>query len=88
MSPERIRDLLEAKPFQPFTLVTGDGEKVDVLAREFAILLPGGRTLTVVAPKFKGARDEDDFAEHKIDVFLITKVTVPYVRSDGRRKAS
>ena len=89
MSPVRIKQLLETKPFQPFTVVTGDGSAVDVLSREFAWLKPGNRTLIVAVPIVKGARDEGDFQDHNIEVFLITKVLQPPVRrGGGRRKAS
>ena len=89
MSPDRIRTLLDRQPFEPFTIHTGDGSTVDVLSKEFTLLYPGGLTLRVVSPKFRGAADEGDFEEHTIDVFLITKVTQPPARrSTGRRKAS
>ena len=88
MSPKRIQLLLDKQPFEPFTIHTGDGSTVDVLAREFTLLYPGGRTLRVVSPNFRGASNEEDFDEHTIDVFLITKVTTPRRQSRGRRKAS
>ena len=90
MSPERIRDILNTQPFQPFTVHTGDGKSVDVLSKEFAYLRPGGRTLMVDEPKFQGAREEADYTSHIIDVFLITKVTTPAERRghSRRRKAS
>lgn len=84
MSPDRIRDLLSKRPFEPFTIFTGDGSEVDVISNEFALLYPGGRTLRVVAPKKKNARTEGDFDDHVIDVFLVTKVT--YL-ARNRRKA-
>ena len=54
MSPAAISAMLNAKPFEPFTIHTGDGSSVDVLSKEFTLLYPGGRTLRVVAPKFRG----------------------------------
>jgi hypothetical protein len=90
MSPDRIKTILEKQPFEPFTIVTGDGSEVNVLSREFAMLRPGGRTLLVAAPKFPGASEEKDFEDHTIDVFLITKIVTP-VRGQAnsrRRKAS
>ena len=87
MSPDRIKAMLARQPFQPFTIVTGDGAEVDVLSREFAWLHLGGRTLEVVAPKFRGAVEEKDFEEHTIDVFLITKFVTPArERANGRRR--
>ena len=77
MSPDRIRTVLAEEPFQPFTIHTGDGSTVDVLSREFAYLYPGGRTLHVSVPRTSRAAEEADFEEHRIDVFLITKLTSP-----------
>lgn len=86
MSPQQIRKHLIEEPFEPFTIHTGDGSTVDVLSREFAFLYPGGRTLQVFIPRIKHAVNEEDFEEHNIDVFLITKVTSPpnRRRSNGR----
>lgn len=87
MSPLRIKEILDQQPLEPFTIHTGDGSEVDVLSKEFALLYPGGRTLYVVSPKFPGAREEEDFQTHRIDVFLITKVTTPVRRkANGRRR--
>jgi hypothetical protein len=57
--------------------VKGDGETVNVIARDFALLYPGGRSLHVVAPKFAGAKTEEEFEDHFIDVFLVTDVVKP-----------
>ncbi|HEX4053612.1 MAG TPA: hypothetical protein VHX86_05055 [Tepidisphaeraceae bacterium] len=88
MSPERIKQLLDTKPFAPFTIHTGDGSSVDVLSREFAWLRPGNRTLIVSVPMSEHAKDEGEFRDHNIDVFLITKVTVPPKRRsrNGRKR--
>ena len=88
MSPERIKGVLDRKPFEPFTVYAGDGGSVDVLSREFAFLHPGGRTLLIAKPRIRSARDEKDFEDHVIDVFLITKLIMPPRREGGRRKAS
>jgi hypothetical protein len=77
MSPERIKQILNQQPFQPFTIHTGDGSTVDVLSKEFAFLYPGNRTLHVSVPLVRNATGEGQFEEHRIDVFLITKVTSP-----------
>jgi hypothetical protein len=84
MSPERIKALLTRRPFEPFSVVTGDGSSVNVLSQEFAFLKPGGRTLEVSVPRKANARTESDFDEHTIDVFLIAKVISPPKRN-GRR---
>ena len=84
MSPDRIRQTLSETPFQPFTIHMGDGGSVDILSREFAYLFPGGRTLHVSVPKTANAREEGDFEEHRIDVFLITRLTSPPRRRSRR----
>jgi hypothetical protein len=87
MSPDRIRTFLREQPFRPFTVHTGDGKSVNVMSPEFAFLHPGGRTLWISVPRRSNARDEADFEDHHIDVFLITKVTQPPERQrrNGRR---
>ena len=85
MSPDRIKQLLSEKPFQTFTVVTGDGGEVNVLSPEFAWLRPGGRTLVVDVPRVRNAKDESEFESHTVDVFLITKVISP-VRRNGKKK--
>lgn len=84
MSRDRIREILETKPFQPFRIYTGDGSTVDVISREFAFLYPSGRTLLVSVPRKRLAKEEEDFEDHRIDVFLITKVVSPPKRN-GRK---
>ena len=84
MSPSRIKSFLDVEPFQPFTIVKGDGEEVNVLSRDLALLHPGGRTLYVVSPKFAGAKTEEDYEDHQIDVFLITDVVKPIRRRPGK----
>ncbi len=84
MSPERVRTALGETPFRPFTVHTGDGSAVNVLSPEFAFLFPGGRTLLVSVPRVRNARNEEDFEEHRIGVFLITKLTSPPARNRER----
>jgi hypothetical protein len=83
MSPERIRQVISQRPFQPFTIHTGDGSTVDVLSPEFVYLFPGGRTLHVSVPLVADAKEEGQFREHRIDVFLITQLTSPIRRSES-----
>ena len=87
MSPDRIKQTLKTTPFQPFTVFTGDGGAVDVVSPEFAYLYPGGRTLLVSVPKKPDAKDEGDFEEHRIDVFLITKLVSPPRRNGAQANA-
>jgi hypothetical protein len=86
MSPRGMRTLLDKDPFEPFTIVKGGGQEVTVVARDMALLHPGGRTLHVVSPKFAGAKTEEDFDDHFIDVFLITDVVQPAKLRNGKKK--
>jgi hypothetical protein len=86
VSPDRIRTFLDATPFQPFTIVKGDGGEVHVISPQLALLYPGGRTLHVVAPKFVGAKTEEEFEDHFLDVFLITDVVKPVRGKNGKRR--
>jgi hypothetical protein len=78
-----MKTFLEKSPFEPFTLVKGDGEEVNVISRDLVLIRPGGRTLHVVAPKFAGAKTEADFEDHHIDVFLVTDIIQPPRRLNG-----
>ena len=86
MTPRRMKTFLDRVPFRPFTVVKGDGEEVDVVARDLALLHPGGRTLYVVAPKFRGAKTEEQFEDHLIDVFLVTDIVSPARRRATKRR--
>ncbi len=86
MSPARVKTFLDRTPFKPFTIIKGDGGEVDVLARDMALLHPGGRSLHVVAPKFAGATTEDDFEDHFIDVFLVTDLVTPIRRRNTKKR--
>jgi hypothetical protein len=88
MSPSRVKTFVDAIPFQPFTIVKGDGQEVDVLSRDLVLLYPGGRSLHVVAPKFTGAKTEEDFEDHFIDVFLITDVIRPVRRRSQKKRSA
>jgi hypothetical protein len=87
MSPRRFKAFLTAEPFVPFTVVKGDGQKVNVMSRELVLVYPGGRTAHVVAPKFAGAKDEEDYDDHYIDAFLVTDIVKP-VRPGGTKRRS
>ena len=82
MSPDRVRNVLAQKPFKPFVLHTGDGEKVRVSGPEMALLLPGGRTLFVATGRQVNGDDEVKM----IDVFLVSQITSPAPGKNGRSK--
>lgn len=86
MSLALIKKFLDADPFEPFTIVKGDGQELDVISSDLVLQYPGGRTLHVVAPKFVGAKTQEDFEDHYLDVFLITDLVKPVRRKVGRKR--
>jgi hypothetical protein len=72
MTSERIRELYDAQPFQPFVIHTADGRKLMVQHKEFVAFAPSGRTVVVHTP-------EDRM--HIIDLHLITAVKVKKAKS-------
>jgi pimeloyl-ACP methyl ester carboxylesterase len=81
-----IQAFLDKNPFDPFTIVTADGGEVEVLARSLALLHPTGRSMHVVSPKFSGAKLDEDFEDHFLDVRLISNVIKPARRLPARKR--
>lgn len=81
MTSEQIRRVLNAQPFQPFTVHLADGRKLPVTHQEFLALAPSGRTMIVYELN-------DSF--HIIDLLLVTDLHVGPNGTKGRkpRKAS
>ncbi|MFZ9688691.1 MAG: hypothetical protein ACO3DS_02515, partial [Phycisphaerales bacterium] len=52
---DSLRGLINAQPFRPFRLYLADGQAVDVVHHDFALLSGNGRSLVVSAPR----RDSD-----------------------------
>jgi hypothetical protein len=67
MTIEQVRKVHEAIPFQPFTLLTADGNQFDVPHRDFLSQSPAGRTVIVYG-------EGDDFNIQ--DVLMITGIEV------------
>ena len=55
MNTDALRGLIKAQPFRPFRLYLADGQAVDVVHHDFALLSGNGRSLVVSAPP----RDSD-----------------------------
>ena len=83
MTIERFREVMNHKPFLPFTIHTADGEKVHVKSPEFVWLPPNSRTLHVVT----GRGVDDDRVEH-IDLLLVTKLSIGVNGKRRRRSRS
>jgi hypothetical protein len=63
MTIDRLRDMYNAQPFQPFVMQMADGREVPVVHREFIMAAPSGRTLIVVQP---------DDTVNIVDLLLVT----------------
>lgn len=79
MTIERIRDLLNVQPYQPFVMHLADGRAIPVHHRELILAVPSGRTLIVVQP---------DDSMNIIDLLLVTDVEIKRGRngSAGKRR--
>jgi hypothetical protein len=78
MKLERLREVMHAAPFQPFTIHVADGRSVEVPHPDFIALMGNGRTAIVTSP--------DEHAAPSwllIDVPLITQLEVQGNPSNG-----
>ena len=75
MTIEQLRKLIQAVPFEPFTIHMADGRDVSVPHPEFILLPPQSRTFVVW--------EDDAKAFGIIDLLLVTQLTV---KSNGRPK--
>ena len=67
MTIEKIREVYDAKPFQPFVIHLADGRHIPVKHREFLATAPSGRTIIVYQP---------DDSHNIIDVLLVTDLEI------------
>jgi hypothetical protein len=75
---ERLKSMLDERPFRPFDVHTSDGDVVRVRSADFAWIHPSGRTMFVATdPKFD--------TEYVIDLLHITKLAQGRV-TNGRPK--
>lgn len=79
MTIEAIRKLIDAQPFQPFTMHLADGREIPVQHREFVMAAPSGRTLVVMEP---------DDTLHIVDLLLVADLELKLRRngSSGKRR--
>lgn len=78
MTIDRLRELYNSHPFQPFVIHLADGRAIPVHHREFIMTAPSGRTIYVTQP-------DDTF--NIIDVLLVTDLELKRGRNgSGRRK--
>jgi hypothetical protein len=50
MSPERIRELCELKPFRPFSVHLADGQSIPVNHPEFVFIAPNKQEVIIYGP--------------------------------------
>jgi hypothetical protein len=76
MTTEQLKKLLEARPFRPFIVHLGDGDKIPVNSPEFVALSPSGRTFAV---------GHSDSTFSIVDLLLVTRLEAKPVGNGGRR---
>ena len=79
MTVQRIRAMLDERPFRPFIIHTSDGKVVTVTAPDFAWIHPSLRTMYVCP-------DPAVDADEVIDLLHVTKLTQGRARRNGRRR--
>jgi len=78
MTIEKLREMYNAQPFQPFVIHLADGRAIPVVHREFIMAAPSGRTIIVVQP---------DDSMNIIDLLLVTDLEVkPAKNGSGKRR--
>lgn len=78
MMTERIRSMLEERPFRPFVIHTSDGKAVTVKSPDFAWIHPAGFTMYVCP------NPEVD-ADEVINLHQVTKLATG-VQNGGRKR--
>jgi hypothetical protein len=83
MTTEKLRDMLHARPFKPFSIHLAEGTVIPVKHPEFVLITAGGRTAHV----HTGRGEEVKI----IDLLLVTHITTNGAGSKrsrtGRRKS-
>lgn len=77
MTIDRLRELYDAQPFQPFVLHLADGREIAVHHREFIMAVPSGRTIFVCQP---------DDTVNIIDLLLVTDLELKPGRNGSRKR--
>jgi hypothetical protein len=77
MTIERFQELVNAKPFRPFTIHLADGDRIPVVSREFISPSPSGRTIVVWQP---------DDRMNILDLLLVTNLEVEPANGSRRKR--
>lgn len=80
MTSEKLREIHQTRPFEPFVLHMADGTSIRVNHPEMMAISPTGRMAMVF---------DNDESSHYVDVFLIPRVEIVKSRrpGGGRRRA-
>jgi len=79
MTVQRVRAMLDERPFRPFDIHTSDGKVVTVTSPDFAWIHPFGRTMYVCP-------NPNVDADAVIDLLHITQLSQGRARRNGRRR--
>jgi hypothetical protein len=77
MKVERLREVMHAAPFQPFTIHLADGRSLAVPHPDFIAIMGTGRSIVVTSPTEKMP------SYSIVDVPLITELEVHGVKPNG-----
>lgn len=77
MKLERLREVMHAAPFQPFTIHVADGRALPVPHPDFIAIMGAGRSIVVTSPTEKMP------SYSIVDVPLITELEVHGVKPNG-----
>jgi hypothetical protein len=77
MKVQRLREVMHAAPFQPFTIHVADGRSLPVPHPDFIAIMGSGRSIVITSPTEKTP------SYSIVDVPLITELEVHGVKPDG-----
>jgi hypothetical protein len=78
MATSQLKQLHEARPFQPFEIHVADGDVISVPHPEFLWITPGGRIAWIALG------DAEDDAAAMVDLLLVTQLVSPIPKGRGR----
>jgi hypothetical protein len=84
MRPEEFKEVLDAKPFKPFTARFGSGHTIEVRHPEWVAMSPSGRTAIAFDPDY----DERGDRFQVIDIMLVESLDVRSRRANGKKKSN
>jgi hypothetical protein len=79
MMTDKIKSMLEKRPFRPFVIHTSDGDHVRVKAPDFAWIHPAGETMYVCP-------DPESSADQTINLSHVTRIVTHASSGNGKRK--